>query len=143
MDLIPNLSSRRIYPRLTGLLVILALSVTGIEWGVADATAQPSLSQFNPGQSKPSQSELSAQSLPEQPRFRMREDFRLGRAALPEKELPPAMIGQQDFSWNALTKAGPAAGAGPLIGNAGRGSFFDFKDGIPHPYFVMSKPSSD
>ena len=41
-----------------------------------------------------------------------------------------------DFSWDSLTRSGPASGAGPVIGDRSHKPYFDFRDGIPYPYYV-------
>lgn len=43
-----------------------------------------------------------------------------------------------DFTWAALTANGPANGMDPIIGEKSGKSRYDFKDGLPHPYFITS-----
>ncbi len=41
-----------------------------------------------------------------------------------------------DFQWAALTENGAANGGDPVIGEGSGKAYYDFKDGLPHPFFV-------
>jgi len=47
-----------------------------------------------------------------------------------------------DFSWSALTKNGPASGSDPVIGEKSGKARYDFKDGLPHPYYLSPAKNS-
>ncbi len=46
-------------------------------------------------------------------------------------------VSAESFSWASLVKHGPAAGENPKVGNPSRGSYFDFKDGQPRPFYIV------
>ncbi len=76
----------------------------------------------------------------EAPRYRLGEAPDLSSIA-PQRS-DDAEVSVRDFEWEALTKNGPASGADPIIGDARVSSYYDFKDGQPHPYFVVQKKKS-
>ena len=46
-------------------------------------------------------------------------------------------VNAESFSWASLVKHGPAAGENPKVGNPAKGSYFDFKDGQPRPFYIV------
>jgi len=42
-----------------------------------------------------------------------------------------------DFDWGALAKDSPASGSDPVIGEGSGKPYYDFKDGLPHPFYVV------
>ena len=54
-------------------------------------------------------------------------------------EIVKTKVTADDFTWNALTKNGPANGSIPAIGKLSGKAYYDFKDGQPFPYFVAQK----
>ncbi len=48
-------------------------------------------------------------------------------------------VGPNDFVWSALTQNGPASGNSPVIGAGSGKAYYDFKDGLPHPYYIQGK----
>lgn len=44
-----------------------------------------------------------------------------------------------DFSWSVLSKNSPANGALPLIGKGSGKPYYQFEDGLPHPYYLSNK----
>ena len=42
-----------------------------------------------------------------------------------------------DFTWQALSQNGPGSGSNPKIGESSGQSYFDFRDGLEHPYYIL------
>lgn len=70
------------------------------------------------------------------PRFMMRDD--VGGHQFEPRSRNDAPT-EADFTWNSLTGNGPASGMDPMVGNSRVASFYDFKDGQPHPYYIIKK----
>ena len=48
-------------------------------------------------------------------------------------------VGAGDFAWAKLTNGGPANGSSPVVGAGSGKAYYDFKDGLPHPYYIVPK----
>lgn len=46
-----------------------------------------------------------------------------------------------DFAWNQLTGNGAGSGKNPVIGEGSGKPYYDFRDGLPHPYYIAPSPS--
>ncbi len=44
-----------------------------------------------------------------------------------------------DFSWSVLTKNSAANGATPIIGEGSGKPYYQFEDGLSHPYYIVNK----
>lgn len=64
--------------------------------------------------------------------------YRLGSTASSPAQSAEA---NADFSWEHLTAQGPASGVSPEVGERSGRSFFNFRDGLEHPYYIL-KPST-
>ena len=61
------------------------------------------------------------------------------RAMLKSETINPAIEQKpnaSDFDWGALTKNSGASGSDPVIGEGSGKAYYDFKDGLPHPFYV-------
>ena len=43
----------------------------------------------------------------------------------------------EDFKWSAIAKNSPANGKDPIVGAGSGKAYYDFKDGNPHPFYIV------
>lgn len=109
------------------MLICLALGTT--------VSAEDAVDKVNPPESKEKQGTDSRPST-NGARFMMRDDVGDHQFEPRVREDTPT---EGDFTWNSLTRNSPASGSDPIVGNSKVASFYDFKDGQPHPYYIIKK----
>ena len=63
--------------------------------------------------------------------------YRLVSPALTSSSEDSHHLTEADFTWQAIAKNGPSSGSTPRIGESSGQSYFDFRDGLEHPYYIL------
>ncbi len=106
--------------------VVVASLLAGLVWGVSQQSQSLAESETNVVPAEPSENGSDSSA-----RFMLRSES-VGTTDLGKEE-----VHASDFAWAAISRNSPADGSDPLVGAASGKPYYDFRDGNPHPYYIV------